>query len=192
MGRIKLVSVFEGILLTGVLLLSVGAVWSGSRQFYYAAYPAGYSKMVLEQSQVQQLPPSLLYAVIRTESGFNPDAQSSVQARGLMQITKDTFEWAQMRTGEKEPLHFDDLYESGLNIRYGSAILRLLLDEFGSETNALCAYHAGWGKTKEWLANKEYAPNGVDITTIPYGDTKRYVAKVLDTKRTYEALYHIS
>lgn len=172
-------------ILTGCALL-----FTASLAFYRAAYPVGYREIVERESRGNGLPPSLVYAVIRTESGFNPGAQSSVQARGLMQITRETFEWAQYRVKEERALHFDDLFGSEENIRYGAAILRLLLDEFGTETNALCAYHAGWGNAKKWLENPECAPDGKNIEHIPFGDTGRYVEKVLATKATYETLYH--
>lgn len=167
-------------------------LWVSLGRFYRAAYPIGYSDLVQLESEKKALPPSLVFAVIRTESGFDPSAQSSAKARGLMQITRDTFDWAQLRTGEKHSLHFDDLFESELNIRYGTAILRLLLDEFGTVENALCAYHAGWGAAKEWLASAEYAPDGRNIQNIPYGDTSRYVKKVVETKKIYETLYHFN
>ena len=71
-------------------------------------------------------------------------------------------------------------------------MLRMLLDEFGSEANALCAYHAGWGNAQKWLKDPECAPDGRNIENIPFGDTKRYVKKVLDTKKMYEKLYDFS
>lgn len=157
--------------------------------FYKAAYPLGYVEDVLAQSAAQGVPPELVFAVIRTESGFNPDARSSVEARGLMQITKDTFEWAQYRLKEQDELHFNDLFRSDLNIRYGTSILQLLLEEFETEENALCAYHAGWGNAKKWLADPTASSDGVHIDNIPYGDTGRYVKKVMQTKQIYQKLY---
>lgn len=176
-------------LLALVIVVASTLLHYGYGRYYRAVYPVEYREIVAVESARNSLPQSLVFAVIRTESGFNPSAQSSVQARGLMQITRDTFEWAQFRVREEQELHFDQLFGSELNIRYGTAILSLLLEEFGTESNALCAYHAGWGKTKEWLANPAYAPDGVNITAIPYGDTNRYVKKVMETKAIYETLY---
>lgn len=179
----------EYLLLSAAILLSGVLLYTAYGQFYRAAYPVNYQQIVLAESNRRDLPPSLVFAVIRTESGFRPNAQSSVRARGLMQITEETFQWAQMRTNEQQSLYFDDLFNSELNIRYGAAILRLLLDEFGTYENALCAYHAGWGKAKEWLADAEISPDGENIEHIPYGDTARYVHKVMETQKTYEVLY---
>lgn len=180
-------------LLFGLAMTAAGfLLFLAQRSFYRAAYPMAYSEPVTRHSARSDLPPALVYAIIRTESGFNPLAQSSVPARGLMQITQDTFEWAQLRIGEELPLHYDDLFDSDLNIRYGTAIVRLLLDQYENESNALCAYHAGWGKAGEWLADPLCAPDGHTITYIPYEDTRKYVEKVLRTKRTYEALYGLA
>lgn len=177
-------------LLSLLVILVAGAVlYAAMRQYYRAAYPADYGDIVLAASERNGLPPALVFAVIHTESGFDPSARSHVPAHGLMQITEETFEWAQMRTGEQEQLRFEDLFQSELNIRYGAAILRLLLEEFGSEQNALCAYHAGWGRTKQWLADPDCAPDGATVTHIPSAVTGSYVRRVLETKKIYETLY---
>lgn len=175
-----------------VIVVACVLVRTAALRFYRAAYPVQYREIVVVESARNGLPEALVFAVIRTESGFNPAAQSSVEARGLMQITKDTFEWAQFRVREEELLNVHDLFDSELNIRYGAAILRLLLEEFGSERNALCAYHAGWGNAKAWLADPACSPDGKTIVNIPFGDTGRYVEKVMETKKTYETLYDFS
>ncbi|WRS27853.1 lytic transglycosylase domain-containing protein [Oscillospiraceae bacterium MB08-C2-2] len=169
-------------------LLMAGFHW-GYRYFYRSAYPVYYSEQVLRQSQVYDLPPELLYAVIRTESGFNPRAQSSVQARGLTQITPDTFEWIQFRLQEERELDFEDLYNPEISIQYGAALLRLYLDEFGSVETALCAYHAGRGSVLGWLKNPQYSSDGKNVEYIPFGDTSRYVARVIETRDLYRNLY---
>lgn len=57
----------------------------------------------------------------------------------------------------------------------------------------LCApTHAGWGNAKKWLQSGEYAPDGENIQNIPFGDTSRYVEKVIETQNTYEKLYDFS
>ncbi|MDR2933117.1 MAG: lytic transglycosylase domain-containing protein [Oscillospiraceae bacterium] len=181
--------IVKDVLLAVVVVVIGGAALAGAYKGYYrAAYPVKYIDTVLAQSEKNGLSPSLVYAVIRTESGFRPGVRSSVGATGLMQITKDTFDWTQYRLGET-PKPMDILYDGEENIKYGAALLRLLIDEFGSVENALCAYHAGWGNVKRWLDNPDYAPDGYTITRIPFGDTARYVKKVLETRDMYERLY---
>lgn len=173
-----------------LLALAASAARMAFVHYYRAAYPVLYSEQVLEQSSRNALPPSLVYAVIRTESGFNPSARSSVDARGLMQITPTTFEWAQFRMHEEKTLDEDSLFDAAVNIQYGAVILRLLLDEFESVETALCAYHAGWGNVKKWLADPELSPDGKAVARIPFRDTAYYVNRVLSTQQTYERLYH--
>ena len=71
-----------------------------------------------------------------------------MQLRGLMQITEETFQWIRFRMKDESGASYDDLFDEKINIQYGTFLLKTLLDEFGSEANALCAYHAGWGNAK--------------------------------------------
>lgn len=154
------------------------------------SYPLEYTEFVEEQSKIYGIDKALVYAVIRTESSFNPEAVSSVGARGLMQITKSTFEWAQMKLGSDfSDDTYDDLFDPETNIRYGTFLLSSFIKEFGSVENALCAYHAGWGNAKNWLQEKEYSPDGKNITNIPFKDTNWYVNKVTEVMDKYNSLY---
>ena len=56
-------------------------------------YPRKYEQLVEKWAATYELDPLLVYAFIRTESGFDPQATSSVNARGLMQMTEETFLW---------------------------------------------------------------------------------------------------
>ena len=135
------------------------------------------------------LDPALVYAVVRTESGFDPRAKSNVGAQGLMQLMPDAFDWIQMRKGGGEAPQGEACFDPDINIEYGATMLRILLDEFGSVDNALCAYHAGWGSVKRWLSDPAYAPDGETVTTIPFDDTRADVAKVKKTMEIYRRLY---
>lgn len=184
---------FPAILLPGfILLILVLAVGfrSAYRFFYRQAYPRTYIELVEANSAENGLDPMLVYAVIHTESGFRPGAQSNVDARGLMQLTEDTYKWAGYRLGEnQEDLNFNELYDPEVNIKYGTVVLRLLLEEFGDEYTALAAYHAGWGSVKGWLDDEKYSSDGVRLDAIPFPTTSLYVPKVLETKQMYRQLY---
>ena len=171
-----------------ILVLAVIVFVAANRLYYKSAYPTHYKDIVVRESLKHDLALELVFAIIHTESGFRPQVQSSVGARGLMQITEDTFDWIGYRM-DKIGYDYADLYNPEHNIEYGTALLRLLLDEFGSVENALCAYHAGWGSVKRWLSNPETSYDGENIHTIPFGDTKRYVEKVISTQEIYKNLY---
>ena len=77
--------------------------------------------------------PLLIYTFVRTESGFDPEAVSSVGARGLMQMTEETFEWIKTKIAPDEPLTFDDLFDPACAVRFGAYYLRLCLDRYGGD-----------------------------------------------------------
>ena len=64
-----------------------------SKTLEHWAYPIKYEDIVAKKAQENGIPVSVVYAVIRAESNFNAEAESRVGARGLMQVTKTTYEW---------------------------------------------------------------------------------------------------
>jgi soluble lytic murein transglycosylase len=186
-GRI-LLDIAALVLAAAVAVLAVG---QAQLRFNRAAYPVKYKDEVMLQSGLTGVAPELLFAVIRTESGFNPSAQSSVPARGLMQLTRETFEWVRFRLSEEDDYVYDDMFTPAVNIRYGAELLKLLSDELGSDANALCAYHAGRGAALGWLRDPEHSKDG-EIVNIPYADTRRHVEKVLKTRDVYDKLYNFN
>ena len=95
------------------VLLAVGAALAlaGRGAIEQMEYPRRYQEYVEYYADKYSLDPLLLYAFIRTESNFDPNAESDVGARGLMQITSDTFDWIKSRIAPTEDLTFDDLYD---------------------------------------------------------------------------------
>ncbi len=180
-----LVSVMFGVV---ALVAAFFALDFGLDTYHRAAYPLGYAELIDRYSEQYNLPPELVYSVVRTESHFRAGAQSHVGARGLMQITYDTFEWIQMRTGDKEHT-FDDMYDPETNVRYGTYLLAVLIEEFKNEDTAMAAYHAGRGQVTKWLQDKNYSADGQTLTHIPFDDTSAYVAKVRRTVLMYVELY---
>lgn len=151
------------------------------------AYPKKYSRIVSEQAKAYELEESLVYAVIKAESNFDPKAESPVGALGLMQLMPDTFEWMQSHVGGEYDT--DALFDPAVNIRFGCALLRLLLNEYGDLRVALCAYNAGMGNVTSWLSDGTYSEDGITLQLIPFDETRLYVQKVLQYKETYEELY---
>lgn len=150
-------------------------------------YPTAYAELVEREAEEFGLEPQLVYAVIRTESGFDPEAESHAGAQGLMQLTPSTFEWiASLYPPENGGA---DVMDPSDNIHCGCALLRLLLDQFESLDVALCAYNAGMGNVSGWLSGGQYSDDGKSLHTIPYPETESYVKKVKKAKERYEALY---
>lgn len=130
----------------------------------------------------------LVYAVIKQESNFDNEAVSSASARGLMQITEDTFNWLKPQLGESSTT-FEDLFDPDTNIRYGVFFLSILNENFNNQNTSVAAYNAGLNITKQWLQDSNYSSDGVTLHTIPYGETENYVAVVDYNYKKYLEIY---
>lgn len=174
-------------------LATVVAAWcllfGACRHYLRTAYPCRYSDSVTRYAAQYDFDPALIYALIRTESGFDAEALSSAEARGLMQITADTLDWARSRLGELEFLSADALYDPDTNIRYGVVILSLLREQFADERTMLAAYNAGIGNVRRWLSDPVYSDDGETLRVIPYPETRAYVDKIPAARERYRRLY---
>ena len=171
------------IALTGVAVLGAIALAIVQHQPDFVQrirYPLRYEAIVRGHAKNYDLDPSLLAAVIYTESRFNARARSDAGAMGLMQLLPDTARGIAVRTGG-DGFVVDDLYSPEINIRYGAWYLRNLLDRYGGdERTALAAYHAGPGNVDNWR------DQGVGIQ---FPETRSYVAKVEHVKEIYADSY---
>jgi len=153
-------------------------------------YPRSYQEYIEKYSKEYGMDENLIYAVCKIESNFQPDAQSKVGARGLMQLMEPAFDWVQYRVGDEDGATYNDVYEPEVAIKYGTCMLSLLKQEMGDDERIILAsYHAGMNAVKSWLSDPTYSPDGETLETIPYSDTNWYVDKVLETKKIYEDLY---
>lgn len=151
-------------------------------------YPIEYSAYVEYYAEIYDVDPYLVYAVIKTESGFDPEAVSVDEARGLMQVTEDTFDWISLQLGYTEYVH-TDLHDPALGIEYGTFLLGYLIERFEDIEVALTAYHAGMNITAQWLEDEEYSDDGQVLTEIPYDDTDHYVYKATKNYQGYLQAY---
>lgn len=171
------------------LIASIILIFISTYYLYSAFYPRKYSEYVQMYAKEYSVDSNLVYSVIRSESRFNKDAVSDIGACGLMQITEETFNWAKMKINDNDEAEYKDIFIPKTNIKYGTFILSMLLDEFKNEKTAIAAYHAGWGTVKGWLSNKYNSDDGLEIDNIPFNNTSAYVVQVLSTKKIYQKLY---
>lgn len=121
---------------------------------------------VTNASQKYDLPPSLILAIIKQESHFNPEAESPTGAQGLMQLMPGT-------AREMGVTHSFDIDQ---NVDGGSRYMRQMLDQFGGDVRlALAAYNAGPTRVGQY--------NGIP----PLEETMNYVPSVLDNWAHYES-----
>lgn len=156
-----------------------------------AQHPLEYASMIVQYALAQNLDPALVSAVILCESSFNPQAESRLGARGLMQLMEDTAQWVAHKLDEDDASYsFDRLYDAETNIRFGTWYLGYLSRRFdGDPTKIVCAYHAGQGNVDAWLKNPEYSRDGVTLDVIPTKDTAAYASRVLRARDVYRKYY---
>jgi soluble lytic murein transglycosylase len=144
--------------------------------------PLRHEDVIRQQAKEKNVDAALIAAVIYAESKFE-DQESSAGARGLMQITPDAADTI-AKNSEATSFELEDLGDPEINIRYGTFLLRELLDRYeGDEAAALAAYNAGPGNADEW--------GGADLTVeeIPFPETRAYVEEVLEKRDEYRRKY---
>lgn len=178
------------VVLAAVAVLAVRGLREGLYRLDLARYPLKYTEYVENEAVANGVDPLLLYSIIRTESGFDPNAESSVGARGLMQITEVTFDWIKSKIAKNEPVTFDDLYDPAVNIRFGAYYFAACLARYhGDVSTAAAAYHSGWGTVDGLLEKAEYSASGETLHTFPYEQMGLYVTKINRAYERYRALY---
>ena len=191
--------VFTAFLLIGITsLLLMEAFLAGCRETHRIeqskineAYPLVYRDLIELYSDEYNLSPAFVSAIIRNESSFRSDAESSVGARGLMQLMPDTASWIAGKVKENG-YSFERMYDPASNIRYGCWYLNYLSRLFyGDPVAVAAAYHAGQGQVKIWLSDPLLSEDGFTIPfeALPKGPTKEYVRRVTRDYGIYQKKY---
>jgi soluble lytic murein transglycosylase len=139
-----------------------------------------------------QLDPSIVYAIVRTESAFDPHDSSPAKAVGLMQVTPEAGRDTAKRFGvsyDWTRLVSDPVY----NTEMGAAEVAGLLKEYrGSYIMTFAGYNAGRGRVQEWVAKhgdpRDPKIDAVDwVERIPISETRNYVQRVIENLQIYGA-----
>ena len=153
-------------------------------------YPRKYEALVEQWADTYDLDPLLVDAFIRTESGFDPQATSTVDARGLMQMTEETFIWLRSKIAPDEGLLFANLYDPETSIRFGCYYLHLCMERYnGDVATAAAAYHSGWGTVDALLQMEEHSADGETLQGFPYSQMNHYVKKITSCYAEYQRIY---
>ncbi len=150
-------------------------------------YPRPHAEVVSTAAKEWNLEADLVYAIIRQESAFQPDVVSSARAVGLMQLIPPTA--ASVATELSVAYDPQKLTTPHYNVRFGSYYLRKVLDTFGGRVElAAAAYNAGPTAVTRWLESGEALPLDVWVARIPYGETRKYVDRVVGNLARYAYL----
>ena len=151
-------------------------------------YPMEYTELIRSRAAAEGLEPAYVAAVILAESSYDPQAVSSVNAQGLMQIMPETGAWI---AGKFDETYVEGcLFDPETNIRYGCWYLGYLLRRYdGDKTCSTAAYHSGQGTVDGWLKDPEYSTDGRTLNIIGGPRAKTYVGRVLEYYEKYKQLY---
>ena len=168
---------------TAVDLLEEGV---NDRRVWELAYPQAYARTVGAEAARYALEPALIWAVMRQESAFFPEALSRSGAKGLMQFMPAT--WDEVAGRLREPAGNPFVPED--SIRYGAYYLSWLLDYLGDVELAVPAYNGGPGYIKR-LFESGYVDGDKDefYREIDKQETREYLQAVLENYAVYQALY---
>ena len=185
----KRMIVVSAIIVVSILLgFAIDLLWSAVEK---KSHPHEYIDYVRKYAYEYNIPESVIFAVIKVESDFDPEAESVVGARGLMQMMPSTFEWLTSEEHLGENLHKNKLFTPEVSIRYGTYYLNYLYEKFDRNWDtALAAYNAGEGNVAKWLSDPEYSDGEGSLTHIPFKETRNYVSKVNNEIDTYKKLYY--
>ncbi|MBE6557373.1 MAG: lytic transglycosylase domain-containing protein [Ruminococcaceae bacterium] len=153
-------------------------------------HPRSYEEIIADASREFDVPEEIIYATIKVESGFDPEAVSSAGAVGLMQMMPDTFEELTGVYHLNENLPTSALKDPEVSIRYGTYYLSYLFRYFDYNWEyASIAYNAGMGRLTQWLRDPAYTDEEGNLKKIPYPETKSYIKKINQAIDTYRDLY---
>ncbi|MDO9105525.1 MAG: transglycosylase SLT domain-containing protein [Methylovulum sp.] len=142
-------------------------------------FPVRYRDEVHRNADRHGLAPALIFGLMRQESMLDKQALSPAGARGLMQVMPATGRQIAKEIHEAWQSEAS-LFNAEVNIRYGSHYFKKLLDRFnGHFALAIAAYNAGPYRVMKWQALDRAVPADIWIETVPYKETRKYVASVL-------------
>jgi soluble lytic murein transglycosylase len=160
--------------------------------FDFYAYPvSGVPPFKSIGPEVEQ---SIIFAIARQESAFNPFVVSPAQAYGLMQVTPDAGRYVCKKYGASFDLgrmKTDPVYNTAL----GAAELGGLIEDYrGSYIMTFAAYNAGRGSVKKWIERygdpRDPKVDAVDwVELIPFSETRNYVQRVMENLQVYRARF---
>ena len=153
-------------------------------------YKLEYTEYVKKYANEYNVDEYLIYAIIKAESNFEPNAESHRGAKGLMQLMYSTAEDISKRIGIE--LNEDNILEPDININLGTKYISMLIQKYNNINLALAAYNAGSGNVDGWIEKGTLKSDGSDFENVPFTETNNYVRKILRDYEIYKNMYEES
>ena len=165
-----------------------------SKEELMQIFPKNYSKFIEEYSEHYEVPNSIIYAMVRSESFFDPDIQSSAGAIGLTQL----MEFTGSDIARKLKVQNYELTDPETNLHFGIYYLSELIRRCdGSLLQGFFSYNAGITRVRRWVQSsmiefgkKEKMPVDLFLETVPYAETREYGRKLAGAAAMYAYLYN--
>ncbi|HKW09173.1 MAG TPA: transglycosylase SLT domain-containing protein, partial [Gemmatimonadaceae bacterium] len=155
---------------------------------YRLAYPVVDQSELVRQARSRSIEPTLVAAIIRQESSFNPRAVSVAGARGLMQVMPSVGQQVARSLGY--PLWDPGLlFDADANLELGAAHLAASIRQYDDIPRVLAAYNAGGSRVTRWASKAGTNDPEVFTERISFTETRDYVRIVQRNAELYGALY---
>jgi soluble lytic murein transglycosylase len=175
----------------GMLLVGKAALNRGLPFDHYAYPVSGIPPFRTIGPEVER---SVVFAIARQESAFNPKVVSSANALGLLQVTPEAGRYVTKKYGAT----FDQkrlLSDPSYNASVGAAELGGLIEDYrGSYIMTFAGYNAGRGSVRKWIDRygdpRDSRVDAVDwVERIPFSETRNYVQRVMENLQVYRARF---
>lgn len=164
--------------------------WQQLRQtpaYWQALYPFPFESTILKWSKQRQLNPLLVTSLIRQESRFEPEIESSAGALGLMQVIPPTAKTAARNIG----LSSYSMTNPEDNVNIGTYYLDFTHKKYGNNSMlAIASYNAGPNAVAKWVSRYGLQDADEFVEKIPYRETKGYVESVFENYWNYMLIYN--
>lgn len=180
--RLNAAGEFRGSLYLVGFLRQRRGLSAAEQQLYY---PRAFSFQIDGLAEQLGVAPSILYALIREESYFDPEAVSSAGAIGLSQLMPATADQVARKLRMTDP----DLRDPATNLEIGARHLKDLLRSAGNLPKALLAYNAGLTRVRSWEKTGQGLPLDLLLESVPFEESRGYVRKILVSAVMYARLY---
>ncbi len=152
------------------------------------AFPQPFEETVFAAAKKFDVKAELIYAIMRQESSFNPNARSPADAFGLMQLVPRMAK-AAAESANVKIKNDSDLYDPKININLGASYLKTLWKKYGGQFVLVSAsYNASEKAIRNWINTRYFDDPLLFIEDVPYEETQNYIKLVLRNYIYYSAL----